>query len=162
VSDLLDLVTQLSPLARRHVAAALSRAGVIDGAHLGGGDVVSTLRELPPRKRSSPQVDVALGMALRSIEAELPVLTRRSQICFVATMAMALTLCGAIVWSVVSLQGGGAADMMKALAILTPTAGGSTMLAFYKHVSGQVKSLRDDLLTISRRLTEGAPLAAGH
>jgi len=69
---LLDLVNQLSPLARRHVAAALSRAGVIDSAHLGGGDVVSALRELPPPKRSSPQVDVALGMALRSIEAELP------------------------------------------------------------------------------------------
>jgi hypothetical protein len=148
VSELAALIDSLSPLGKRYVAEAFVREQIIEGAHLGGGDLSTSVRELPPSTIDSPRIDVALRLALHNIEQQLPVLTARARLCFAVAFGMGLALAAAIVWSMI----GSGEKVIKALATLMPAASGGTMFAFYQHTSTQIENLRKDLIQISQAL----------
>jgi hypothetical protein len=140
-----------SPLARRHLAAALTSEGVIEGAQLGGSTTM-VLDQVPVSKLSGDRATAAMDIALHNIRAELAVLVRRESICFGVSIVMGVALAAAILWSALGIKGGSGIDTAKALATLGPTAGGGAMFAYYRHVSNQAKELRRDLIRLSKAL----------
>jgi hypothetical protein len=147
-----ELATSLeSPLARRHLAAALRLQGVLEGAHL-GGDLATALAEVPESKLAGSRADAAIAIALDSIGAELDALMRRASVCFGVSIALGVALAAAILWMAIS----GDITRAKLLVTLASTAGGGGTFAYYKYISNQAVRLRKDLFRISE-----SPLWAG-
>lgn len=135
-----------TPIARRQFAVALTDQGLLDTAHL-GGSLADAIGEIPESRLRSAAGVVAIDIALENIRKELAVLTRRAGMCFFASVAMAVALAAAILWSALTFSDSGLGTA-QLLATLGSTAGGGATFAYYQYVSRQSARLREDLMRI--------------
>lgn len=151
-----------SDIAKRQVAAALVKDGILNAADL-GGDVATALADVAPSWFESERPWAAVEVAVIGIRRELDVLERRQRVCFALSVAFSLALVAAVVWVAYKASAKGYVELTNALAALAPTAGGGAMFSFYKHVSRQRNALRRDLMTLLRMVGQrrpGEPAAA--
>ena len=150
MSELRNLAASLqSTHARRHLAAALTKGGLLGGPEL-GGTLPDAIARIPTTLASGDRATTALDIALANIQDELRTLSWRATVCFLVSIGMGVALAATILWSAIGIRNAEGLNTAKVLATLGSTAGGGAIFAYYRYVSGQATRLREDLFKVSK------------
>ena len=141
-----------SPIAERHLGAALRSERVIEGDQL-EGDLPEALGRVPASMQFGEHAVAALEVAAATIPDELSALERRQGLSFVGAVSMSVAVVAVGLWVAFDpIADAAMAAKAQLMAPLVPLIGGGALLRYSKHLSAQAKDLRADLVRITRLL----------